>query len=574
MQGKQGESMTISKEENDKWFKFWNDNDNPLKNRASKGGTLLLDKKGEKTINDIENIIYFSLHKRKSHIEIVNLLAKLKFTPDNEMTNDDIIKMVSEKDEEIHKFFHKFYKVKTVLLEEDEKNNKLLLTQNPLYKEAKEIYESGNFIGYCIKTWNKVWYHDEQIIEMILMAGANHRILNSKEGLHTFISGDTQIGKTKGGRTALKFIPPDMKVDKTFSKMWIYYAYDNGELVGRQFLFSDESRWDEETAAIYRTILTSWDEGGSRGTVMNGETKDLYIPPRVTLIATAVDTMVKKTDEGQDESRYTIVEVYHTKEEEKAIKQFLQQPPANIDKELEIIKIIWSLIPECEVNIPWIIDTIPIPKRGKIDLYTIYDPQNRELLKYMGMLKAKALLSNKRVVDKDDAEFVNSFLTHTRPMIKGNIAGMVDSEKKLYEWANIHAVNQKIPITEVCIKLDMPPSSLYNAIHGKDGTFEKSTGGLLTKCTDFNVVKNENGAYCISITKYNAITPYEIERTFTTITNEGLEKEIRPEDIREILVKIMKRLPCKNNRLSKPKLLQFQMPEEAVCEEIGVIIPQ
>ena len=50
-------------------------------------------------------------------------------------------------------------------------------------------------------------------------------------------------------------------------------------------------------------MLTSWFTGVDRGSVTNQDARTLHIPARISLILTAVENMVRETDEGQDESR-------------------------------------------------------------------------------------------------------------------------------------------------------------------------------------------------------------------------------------------------------------------------------
>ena len=130
---------------------------------------------------------------------------------------------------------------------------------NPeILENATKVYKSGKFPEHVLNIWNKVWYKDLQIIRFILLIGASNKVLNAEEGLHLYISGKTDTGKSSSAVEALSYLPPEMRITSKFSKQWIYYGHGQGKLTGKQALLNDDTTFDDESAAIFRNILSGW----------------------------------------------------------------------------------------------------------------------------------------------------------------------------------------------------------------------------------------------------------------------------------------------------------------------------
>ena len=419
-------------------------------------------------------LAYNNFHRKKPvNMAIFNKRTKLDDVSIIEATKkaSDIIATLEAKEKEY---------------QDELKKNAELIQEKPqipeeILKEAKKIYESGEFIGYCAETWRKIWYKDEQILKFILISAANKLITNSDEGLHIHVAGKTQTGKSRCVETALPFTKKEMQITQTFSEKWIFYASRTGELVGKQFLFSDDTRFSEEMAELYRNILSSWATGVHRGTVnTNREAETLYIPPRITLILTAVDTVSKLSDDGQDESRFLTLEIRRTHEDEERIKEIMQQEKPDISHEMEIISAVWELIPEIEVKIPFLFKT-------SLTL--------REFNKFMAVVRASALLHNRVIASSDDVKFANELFTYCRQMIRGDISGFTRNEKALIQLLNENCGNggRYLTTADISKECNIPNSSVYSALRGKNGSFEKPNGGLVTKNVSIDIRRNQLG---------------------------------------------------------------------------------
>ena len=81
---------------------------------------------------------------------------------------------------------------------------------------------------YCNDTFGKVWFGDTHILMGILLTAANIRVLNASDGIHLFVNGQTQSGKSDSVKKSLLFIPLADRLTKTFSDMYLYHASKMG----------------------------------------------------------------------------------------------------------------------------------------------------------------------------------------------------------------------------------------------------------------------------------------------------------------------------------------------------------
>lgn len=329
--------------------------------------------------------------------------------------------------------------------------------------EARRVYESGRFLDYCRDTFSKVWYGDFHILEAILYQSAAARMGNPEDGIHLHIAGPTQSGKSDSVKAALDFIHPDDKLNKKFSKAWIYYAK---ELHERTILFSDDTAFSPEEAEFFRSILTSWKTGCDRGTVKNQEAINQHIPARISMILTSVDAVSIASDDGQDESRFLTVNVRRDPETDAAIRKFVQHEKPDISHEIRVIRSVWDMIEpgtnvtrhkEFSNNLPF-----------------------REFKRYLTLVKCRALLSGRKTTDEKDVIEVDKFLSYSTPMIDSTTAGLTRNERAVSE-----AITDKwTTIAEIQDKTKLPYHTIVRSIRGTRGTIDNPTNGLLVKLRD------------------------------------------------------------------------------------------
>ena len=81
----------------------------------------------------------------------------------------------------------------------------------------------------------------------ILLTAANIRVINASDGIHLFVNGQTQSGKSDSVKKSLLFIPLADRLTKTFSDMYLYHASKIGDLHEGMLVFSDDT-------VLYRTL--------------------------------------------------------------------------------------------------------------------------------------------------------------------------------------------------------------------------------------------------------------------------------------------------------------------------------
>jgi hypothetical protein len=333
--------------------------------------------------------------------------------------------------------------------------------ENDLQRLASELYQSGKFIDFCTKQFQKIWISDEHILKVMLYTAASFKLKNPDEGVHVHVTGITQIGKSDSCKTAFKFIPDRYKLIRTFSPKWIFHANQNGTKIQQNcILFSDDTKLDEEVAGLYRNILTSWHEGVIRGTVINNKAVDLEVPKHVSLILTSIDSVCEIGKEGQDESRFVTVEVRRTAELDKEIREFIQKQRVDISKQLSLIHTVWNLIPEQEVTIHKLIDR---------------NCTIREFKRFMTFVKCNALLHNRTTTTDDDFNEVESFLAYSKPMIDAQTPAHQRDEEAILSILT----SQWKTIKEIRHDTGMSYLRTIRAIRGNTGTMENPSGGLL-----------------------------------------------------------------------------------------------
>jgi len=329
-------------------------------------------------------------------------------------------------------------------------------------KKAHEIYTAGGFIDLCKENFGKVWLGDLHILEGVLFTAGNMRVLNAKDGLHIHVSGSTQTGKSDSVKAALQFIHPADQQTKTFSPMYLFHASKSGDLHERMIVFTDDTILDPEIAALYRGMLTSWQTGSVRGTVIQNQAQDLNIPARVSLILSSLDSVVSQSDEAQDESRFLTLEVKRSPEQMAAIRQFIQGDRPDIKKVRGLICAVWDLITPREVKLHKVIEKdLPI----------------REFKRFLTLCQAHALLQNRTETTDADFDAIEKFLTNSRPMINSTTAAFTRKEAVVIQVLSVNAMT----VNEIVTATRLSLLDVYRAMRGTRGTFATPTGGLMQK---------------------------------------------------------------------------------------------
>ena len=330
--------------------------------------------------------------------------------------------------------------------------------------EAVDVLMSGKFLEYCHSVFSKAWLGDYHVLEAVLLATANSRIENTFSALHINVQGKTQVGKSGSVQMALKFLDTRDVMNSTMSKMYIFYGSQNGEIRSGMTILCDDTTLDKEIAALYRNVLTTWFEGTNRKTLDNQKTLSLVVPPRVTLIMTNVNGMVAETDDGQDESRFLVLEVTRTSEQNAAIRHFVQHKQVLPQHEMDVIHAVWT----------------QIAREGNyVELHRDFtdDMPQRDFERFLSLIQSRALLNGRDKTTEEDYTKTLEFLTYTKPMIDSTTPAYTRNEKAVRAFLQ----SQEFPATanEISKGCKMPIASVYMALRGRDGNWETPKGGLM-----------------------------------------------------------------------------------------------
>jgi hypothetical protein len=330
-------------------------------------------------------------------------------------------------------------------------------------ERARGLYLSRGFVKYCQEAFAKMWYGDQHVLNAVLLQAAALYITNISSGINLHIAGKTQSGKSDAVRHALKFLPDNLKYSGTFSRLALYHSKKfHDEII----VFSDDTQFDPETAAILRGVLTSWEEGTDRETLAGKEWVTVHVPRRLNMILTAVESVARESDDGQDESRFMTLEISRNPETERMIRMFMQEKKPDVSQELAIIRTVWSLLSHTDVTLHKVVDK---------------DLPFREFARYMTMVKAHALLCNRTTTTDEDTRFVDTLLLWARPMISSDIAGLTKNEKAVQSFLKEQKGKETQSLKAIQAGVGMPLDGVYRALRGKGGSFQNPIGGLLMK---------------------------------------------------------------------------------------------
>jgi hypothetical protein len=332
--------------------------------------------------------------------------------------------------------------------------------------KALEIYQSRRFVEYCREVWRQIWCGDEYVLDLVLLAAACLSVTNASDGINIHIAGSTQSGKSAAAKTALRFVHPKNKFTGTFSRLGLF----SGLFHEKMLIFSDDTRFDEEQAGVLRGALTNWRTGSSRITVVDKKWAEVSIPPRINLVLTSVDSVTTVTRDGQDESRFLTVETRRDPEALATIQRAMQHEPPDVTRDLQVVHAVWELIVDTRVAFHR-----ELPPDTTVPL--------REWARYLDLIRARALLFGRTTTTDEDVTNTDYLVELSRRMVAADIAGLTQSERVVQRVLRDRAAKNLSPMSvgEIQLEIQRPLSSVYRALRGIEGTFDRPLGGLLVK---------------------------------------------------------------------------------------------
>lgn len=353
-----------------------------------------------------------------------------------------------------------------------------------LLSQAQGIYNSGKFPEYLETEFNKIWCGDQHILRWVIISFVNGFVQNSDEGLHLHIAGPSGLGKSEGVKAALRLLPEDYTLMGQFSRKG--FLYKSGSLSPGTIVLHDDHKFDEEEAGLYRAIIAGWRGKSMYYSVDNGESKGIVVPERITQIITSADGIATTDTEGQNESRFTTIEISRSKETLVSIIDFIKKTDQDLDAPIDkkLLDVIWSLITnrKLRVEIPYL-DNISVGDEALTKL--------REFKKFLCLIRAVALLRGRTVANTEDFDEAQKLWSYILVMIDNEIPGLTKTENVVFKKIQqLTGGGKRVELSALKSALpELAESSIYRAFSGKNGSFTNPTGGLLTKIRGLTITQ-------------------------------------------------------------------------------------
>lgn len=182
---------------------------------------------------------------------------------------------------------------------EDLEKEQTELSREEISNHALSILITGHALEKMIETFNLDHVGDDRIAIDLAYTCVSSVIANG-EGLHTFLSGKSGVGKTHSVEVFMKQIPDIWKIVGTFSDKYLFYASKSQKdtephLKPGMVVVIDDHTFNEGVQEIFKTSISHWKDGVEYGTVVNQDSKRLQIPNRIAWILMKVD------DPGDDQ---------------------------------------------------------------------------------------------------------------------------------------------------------------------------------------------------------------------------------------------------------------------------------
>jgi hypothetical protein len=151
---------------------------------------------------------------------------------------------------------------------------------------ATELMKYSDPVDYIIKVYNRLHIGDTGIGKVLLLSIACQSVLNS-EGLQPKLSGSSGKGKTHAAKTVLHLVPDvGYKLEGSLSAKSLFY---HPNLQAGTVVFSDDVRINDDLEDTLKRSMTNFQQKTHHITVINGKSKTLEIPERITWWMTSVD---------------------------------------------------------------------------------------------------------------------------------------------------------------------------------------------------------------------------------------------------------------------------------------------
>lgn len=179
---------------------------------------------------------------------------------------------------------------------------------------AKDLLDHGMAFEYIYDTWQCLHTGDGSIGKCLLATVPQAFIVKSN-GVHVSVIGEGGWGKSHSVDMMLELMPEERAFDKSVTPQTLLYKPDG--LKEGSIISIDDMVWTTDVGVTVKRITSRFQKEHSRSTVLNGESKTLKAPARLTFwcsqVAMQADEQLRdrfilvETNESSDH-RGTVIE--------------------------------------------------------------------------------------------------------------------------------------------------------------------------------------------------------------------------------------------------------------------------
>jgi len=166
---------------------------------------------------------------------------------------------------------------------------------------AKDLLDHGMAFEYMYDTWQRSHTGDSYIGKCLLATVPQAYIVKSN-GIHVSVIGEGGWGKSHSVDMMLELMPEERAFDKSVTPQTLLYKPDG--LKEGSIIAIDDMVWNNDVGVTVKRITSRFQKEHSRSTVVNGESKTLKAPARLTFW---VSQVAMQADE-QLRDRFILVE--------------------------------------------------------------------------------------------------------------------------------------------------------------------------------------------------------------------------------------------------------------------------
>jgi len=216
--------------------------------------------------------------------------------------------------------------------------------------------------------------------------------------------------------------------------------------------------------------------------------RTIQIRERITQVITSADGLAEVSSDGQNESRFSTIEIRRSEDQMIEIMSFIITDHAPVTPEEAALRsAAWRYITDNphSIEIPFAGDIV-------IDKSAIF--KIREFKKFLCLIRASALLHGRTMATQEDFHKSQKLWTYLLLMMDNETSGLSKNESAVFEKImELSKGGKRVYLSGLKTALPaMREPNIYRAIRGRTGTFSDATGGLLSKIRGMSIEKVYN----------------------------------------------------------------------------------